>query len=236
MNGRIGQTAYAGGMQTVRRRTLIAQVSDQLRDEITSGRWRVGDRIPTEPELCEMTGTARNTVREAVQALVHVGILERRQGSGTYVIADVEQGSALAEYFAAARERDLWELREAVEVTAAVLAARRRDAADIEDLRVLLARRNELWSREPANDKERTEMTSADTALHRTIVAASHNEIYLQFYDLLLPTIHRAVEAGPVGTCTSYEREHTELVEAIIAGHPQRAEAAAEVFIARLRP
>lgn len=222
-------------VQPVRRQTLIAQVSDQLRTEISSGRWAVGDRIPTEPELCEMTGTARNTVREAVQALVHAGMLERRQGSGTYVIADDEQGIALTGYFATARERDLLELREALEVTATVLAARRRDLADIAELRAVLVRRNELWSRNATTESERAEMISADVALHRTIVAASHNEVYLQFYDLLLPALRRSMEARPLGPCGSFGPEHTELAEAVVAGDPQRAETAARAFISTLR-
>ncbi len=83
-------------MQPVRRSTLITQVTDQLRDEIRSGKWPVGSRIPTEPELSELTGTGRNTVREAVQALVHTGLLERRQGSGTYVLAASEVSGTLA--------------------------------------------------------------------------------------------------------------------------------------------
>jgi DNA-binding FadR family transcriptional regulator len=222
-------------VQTVRRQTLVAQVSDQLLAEIRSGRWTVGARIPTEPALCEMTGASRHTVREAVQALVHAGLLERRQGSGTYVIASDEHGGALADYFAAARERDLLELREAVEVTATALAARRRGSADIEDLQNLLAHRNELWRRDAATEQERDEMVAADAALHRAIVAASHNEIYLRFYDLLLPTLCRSMELQPVGAMTSYEPEHTELVNAVIAGDADRAETAARVFISTLR-
>lgn len=226
---------YAQRVQPVRRQTLIAQVSEQLRQEISSGRWAVGDRIPTEPELCELTGTARNTVREAVQALVHAGMLERRQGSGTYVIANDEQGLALTGYFAAARERDLLELREAVEVTAVMLAARRRDPADIETLRAVLARRNELWSRKADTEYERAEMISVDVALHRAIVAASHNEVYLQFYDLLLPKLRQSMEKHLLGPCRSMGPEHTELVEAVVAGDPDRAEAAARTFISTLR-
>ncbi|RFD27220.1 GntR family transcriptional regulator [Mycobacterium uberis] len=221
-------------MQTIRRQTLIAQVSDQLRDEIISGRWVVGDRIPAEPTLCEMTGTARNTVREAVQALVQAGMLERRQGSGTYVITDDEHGNALAGYFAAARERDLLELREAVEITATALAAQRRDAADIGELRTVLARRNELRSSSSDTECACAEMISADAALHRAIIAASHNNVYLQFYDLLLPMVQRSMQARSVETCGLYEHEHTELVEAVVAGDPQRAETAVRVLISTL--
>jgi DNA-binding FadR family transcriptional regulator len=222
-------------MQTVRRQTLVAQVSDQLRDEITAGRWQVGERIATEPELCEMTGASRHTVREAVQALVHAGMLERRQGSGTYVLSNDEHGGMLAEYFATARERDVLELREALEATATALAAQRRDATDMAELRAILARRNELWSRDPDTESERAELVSADVALHRAIVAASHNEVYLQFYDLLVPTLCRSMEIRIVGSEASYEAQHTELVDAIVAGDPKRAEAAARVFISVLR-
>lgn len=195
----------------------------------------MGSRIPTELELCELTGTARNTVREAVQALVHAGMLERRQGSGTYVIADDEQGLAITGYFSAARERDLLELREALDVTATVLAARRRDAADIAALREVLARRNELWSRSADSAQEQAEMISADVALHRAIVAASHNEVYLQFYDSLLAALRQSMQARAVGPCESFQAEHTELVEAVVAGDPQRAEAAVRAFISTLR-
>lgn len=222
-------------MQTVRRQTLVAQVSEQLLSEISAGRWAVGERIPTEPALSEMTGASRHTVREAVQALVHAGLLERRQGSGTYVIANDEHGGALADYFAAARESDLLELREAVEVTATALAARRRTDTDIDELKNILASRNTLWRRDPQSDAERDELISADAALHRAIVAASHNEIYLRFYDLLLPTLCQSMERRSVGSQSSLEPEHTELVDAVLAGDPDRAEAAARVFISSLR-
>ena len=74
-------------------------------------------------QLTELTGTGRNTVREAVQALVHAGMLERRQGSGTYDIAASDVGGTLGKYFADAHERDVLELRQALDVTAAALAA-----------------------------------------------------------------------------------------------------------------
>lgn len=203
----------------MKKQSLIAQVTDQLRAEIAAGRWSVGDRIPTEPELCEMTGTARNTVREAVQSLVHAGLLERRQGSGTYVIATDEQEVLLGEYFSAARRRDLMELREALDVTAAVLAARRRDDADVASLRELLDRRNRLWRREGVDDPaERSELISADLAVHRAIVVASHNQVYLAFYDSLLPALRAFVDESGVGPHGSYEAGHTDLVSAVIAG------------------
>ena len=219
-------------MQTVKRQSLIEQVTQQLRDEISAGRWAIGERIPTEPALCEMTGTARNTVREAVQSLVHAGLLERRQGSGTYVIAIDEQEVAFGDFFAAARRQDLLELREALEVTAAGLAARRRDADDIATLRSLLAQRNRSWREDAADQAARDAAIEDDTRLHRAVVAASHNAVYLEFYDSLLPALRRSIGQHDVGPEWSYEVQHDAVVAAVIEGDPEAARRAARALLA----
>ncbi|WP_227996243.1 FadR/GntR family transcriptional regulator [Nocardia australiensis] len=215
-------------MQPVRRTSLIAQVTEQLRAEIRSSRWPIGSRIPTEPELTELTGTGRNTVREAVQALVHAGVLERRQGSGTYVIAASEVGGTLAKYFADAEERDVLELRQALDVTAAALAARRRDDSDIVNLERLLEERNQEWS------TQNSPAVEADVALHRAIVVASHNAVYLEFYDSLLPTIEQVIRARTLKSDDAYDMEHKDLVQAVIDGDSDRAAQAARCFLGSL--
>ncbi|MEU1430106.1 FCD domain-containing protein [Nocardia sp. NPDC005746] len=212
-------------MQPVRRTSLIAQVTEQLRAEIRSGRWAVGSRIPTEPELTELTGTGRNTVREAVQALVHAGMLERRQGSGTYVISTSTLGGTLTEYFADAQQRDVLELRQALDTTAARLAAARRDDHDIAELRRLLDDRTRLW------DSDFDAAIEADVQLHRAIVVASHNAVYLEFYDSLLPVIAAGIRFRSAREGETYHDEHAELVAAVIEGDPDRAARTANCFL-----
>ena len=106
----------------MRRTNLIDQAVGRLRQQITSGAWAIGTRIPAEPELAELIGVGRNTVREAVQSLVHAGMLERRQGSGTYVISDSELANAMGREIAGAHQRDVLEVRRALEVEVARLA------------------------------------------------------------------------------------------------------------------
>ncbi|GGC66576.1 FadR family transcriptional regulator [Hoyosella rhizosphaerae] len=220
-------------MQHVQRHSLITQVTDMLRQQITSGQWNVGERIPTEPELTELTGTGRNTVREAVQALVHAGMLERRQGSGTYVISASPVSGALSQHFAASAERDVLELRQALDVTAAALAARRRTPEDIEILTRLLHQRSEL-----AAQGKQQESIDVDVQLHRAIVAASHNALYLEFYDSILPVISSAIYAHVQEHADEedphYDTEHARLVHAIIDGDPERASREAQLFLTSL--
>src|SRR5882672_6616221 len=121
-----------------RNTTLADQVIGSLRDRITSGAWPVGSRIPTEPELVEQLGVARNTVREAVRALAHNGLLDIRQGSGTYVVATSELAGVMQRRFADADPRHIAELRSTLESSAASLAAQRRTERDLKQLDALM--------------------------------------------------------------------------------------------------
>lgn len=201
-------------LSSPRRSALSDQVIAELRNQITSGEWPVGSRIPTEPELVEQLGVARNTVREAVRALAHNGLLDIRQGSGTYVIATSELAGVMHRRFAGADPRHIAELRSTLESSAARLAAQRRTERDMHQLDALLARREEAWE---AGDAER--FVSADTAFHLAVVAASHNEVMSELY-ADLGHLLRDWLRDDVGQDLRPENhmDHARLVEAIRAG------------------
>ncbi|MGW2920517.1 FadR/GntR family transcriptional regulator [Streptomyces angustmyceticus] len=217
-----------------RRSALADQVIAQLRAQITSGEWPVGARIPTEPELVEQLGVARNTVREAVRALAHNGLLDIRQGSGTYVVATSELAGVMNRRFAAAEPGHVAELRSALEASAARLAAERRTAQDLRQLDTLLERRERAWESGRADD-----FVEADATLHLAIVAASHNEVLAEIYADLGGVLRDFLRAD-VGEELRPEAhmDHSRLVEAIRAGDGERAaaEAGAHPFGCRLRP
>ncbi len=66
---------------------LYARIEAQLRDAIAQGDYAVGTLLPTEAELCETLRVSRHTIREALRRLVESGLVERRQGAGTMVVA-----------------------------------------------------------------------------------------------------------------------------------------------------
>lgn len=63
------------------------QLRELLREDISSGKWGVGEQLPSERELCENFAISRTTVREAIDALVNEGLLRRERGRGTFVSA-----------------------------------------------------------------------------------------------------------------------------------------------------
>ncbi|HET6353288.1 FadR/GntR family transcriptional regulator [Streptomyces sp.] len=217
-----------------RRSALSDQVIAELRNQITSGEWPVGSRIPTEPELVEQLGVARNTVREAVRALAHNGLLDIRQGSGTYVVATSELAGVMHRRFADADPRHIAELRSTLESSAARLAAQRRTAKDLKQLDTLLVRREEAWA---SGDAER--FVAADATFHLAVVAASHNEVLSELYadlgDLLRDWLRDDVghELRP-----EHHMDHARMVEAIREGDGDTAatEAAGYPFMCPRTP
>jgi DNA-binding FadR family transcriptional regulator len=206
-----------------RRAGLTDEAIAVLREQITSGAWPVGSRIPTEPELVEQLGVARNTVREAVRALAHNGLLDIRQGSGTYVVATSELAGVMRRRFAASAQRDVTELRGALETAAAALAARRRTQRDLRRLDGLLARREKAWS-----SGDRDAFVAADAAFHQAVVAASHNAVLLELYADLGTVIRDSLrEHFSAGLTPEGRMDHATLVDAIRAGAPDRAAAEA---------
>jgi DNA-binding FadR family transcriptional regulator len=203
--------------------SLSDQVIAELRQQVTSGAWPVGSRIPTEPELAARLGVARNTVREAVRALAHNGLLDLRQGSGTWVIATSELAGVMQRRFAGTDPAHVAELRGTLEAAAAGFAARRRTPADLRRLEDLLAQREQAWA-----GGDRDAFVDADSAFHLAVVGASHNDVLTELYADLGQVIRDSLR-DHFGTRLRPEEymDHTRLLDAIRAEDPATASAEA---------
>jgi DNA-binding FadR family transcriptional regulator len=200
-------------LTSLRRSPLVELAVSQLREQVLSGQWPVGGRLPAETELAQRLEVGRSTVREAVRALVHAGLLETRQGSGTYV-RSVTPGADWEPRLRRAAVLEAYEVREALEVQAARLAASRRTEADIEALRACLAERDSARG-------EDARFVEADLAFHRAVVAAAHNPLLAEMFDSFAAVLREALIAirsdqavqGP-----DADAAHARLAAAIQAG------------------
>lgn len=214
----------------IRRTGLIDGAVDTLRERITAGEWPVGTRIPPEPALAALLGVGRNTVREAVQSLVHAGLLARRQGSGTYVLSTSELTVTMGRQIADAHQRDVVEVRRSLEVEAARLAAHRRTATDVA---ALLQMRDARAHAHALGDLDA--MVSTDLELHLAIARTARNPVLLSLYESLLDAISANIRFNferPAAS-GSDDTVHDDLVAAIGAGDVARAVSEVETYLSR---
>jgi DNA-binding FadR family transcriptional regulator len=215
-------------LTTTRRTGLVDQVIEQMRQAITSGDWAVDQRIPPEPVLVSLLGVGRNTVREAVRALSHAGLLEVRQGDGTFVRATSEISGALRR-MCGSELREVLQVRKALEVEGARLAATHRTARELAELTDLLAERNR------AVTEHRLEAAiDADTRFHQAVVRSSHNALLTELYQGLTEVVRASVAATSEQTEPGWRIEHDGLLAAIRDGDPDRATREAGDYLAEL--
>nr|CTQ98601.1 Transcriptional regulator, GntR family [Kibdelosporangium sp. MJ126-NF4] len=193
---------------------MSAQLVDTLREQIASGAWPVGMRIPPEHDLVKQLGVGRTTVREALGALVHLGLLEARKGDGTYVRTSSEMHSVLIRRANTARRNDVLELRAVLEEYASGLAAVRRTDDDLTRLRHLLD------EADAASDAQETSVSAEiDARFHQAVVSAGGNSLLTEVYDVLSVAVTEQIGGmfWSAETAAEHARLHRRLVEAIAA-------------------
>jgi DNA-binding FadR family transcriptional regulator len=209
--------------------TLVFQLSESLRQAIASGQYGPGARLPSEAQLTEAHGVSRTVVREAIAALRADRLVEARQGAGVFVLeptATPRPGILSLNNIDLARVSstiELLELRTAVEVEAAGLAALRRSPAQEE---MIFDRhyglRACLDAQQPSSE--------ADFALHIAIAEATNNPRFREFLTMIgKNVIPRAAlrpddgEADQAAYIKLLDEEHNAIVVAISEGDEEAA-------------
>lgn len=216
-------------MVTTQRRGLVDQVIGQMRTAISAGEWPIGERIPPEQELATTLGVGRNTVREAVRALSHAGLLEVRQGDGTFVRATSELSGAVHR-LCGPELREVLQIRRALEVEGARLAATERSADELTELTELLEVRNRAFQQDDIETFVHT-----DAAFHRLVVRCGHNSLLCELYQGMSEAITASVAttAAVRAHCANFI-SHDGLLAAIAAADPDRAATEAGDFLDEL--
>lgn len=208
----------------VKRYSLSRQVADQLEKMIVEGVWAVGDKIPTEPELTEMFGVSRNTLREAVQSLTAAGILLVKQGDGTYVQSNNRFHANMNRKYEQVSHEDILEARNALEITIAYLASQRRTAQDVEDIRQALELRQHMMQKAKEN-------TKADIQFHQAIAQACHNSILIDLYGSVSTYMEGHIAERQAKTDMDQgqiDKLHEDLYESICKMDPEAARVCAQ--------
>jgi DNA-binding FadR family transcriptional regulator len=199
-------------------RSRAEEVVARISEEIETGRLAPGAKLPTEQAMASAMGVSRTVVREAVAALKAGGLVVTRQGAGAFVTGDTHRSFRIDPSGLVSLEDviGIMELRQAIEVEAAALAADRASKAHHRELNALLRAIDAAIGKGDGAVNE-------DFALHRAIAAASRNQRFADFLTFLghqiIPrqTIRMAQQsaADQRAYLTIIQEEHHRIVDAI---------------------
>lgn len=162
-----------------RRPKLASLVIDTLREEITTGGYRAGQKLPTESKMTEIFGVSRTVVREAIAALSADGLVQARQGAGLFVTAEATNPFAALGTDPSSKISfaiNVLEVRMGIEIESAGLAALRRSASQEAAIQ-------EAWNEFERQLELGQPTGKADFAFHRAIAAATNNPFYVEVLD-----------------------------------------------------
>jgi DNA-binding FadR family transcriptional regulator len=187
-----------------------------LRGAIENGEYAIGDKLPSEADLCRSLEISRPVLREALRALQVMGLTVSRTGRGTFVVARTVQEPTFGDYSAG----DLLEVRRHVEIPVAGYAALRRTPEDLDHLDHLLERME--------RETDTTAWVAMDTLFHLTVAEAARNPVFRRVIEEIRDALARQSaflnELG--GRREQSNTEHRAVVEALADGSEHEAMAA----------
>lgn len=197
-----------------------------MRQRITQGVWAIGERLPTEPELSAELGISRNTVREAMRVLAFSGLIEIRQGDGSYLRSMTDPLGAM-KAMSHCTLAQAQETRQILEVEAVGLAALRRTDEDLVALRAALKASGDHYQ----GDLEH--YISCDLVFHKRLVDAAHNpalsELYQYFSSIVGAQLRQTLNIQPRRQAVF--DLHGALLDAVEQQDPERAKALSRQLI-----
>lgn len=215
--------------EAVNGRSQTDVVIEGIKDLLTRGELEPGSRLPTEKDLAAQFGVSRGSLREGVRALAALGVLEPRQGDGTYVTSLdprtlLSPLGFLADLQLPAHATDLLAVRRVLEAESVALAATRVTDDELAELDQVLAVVDRNLASAP--DLDLVAIIHADTEFHRLIAKASGNRPLAGIIDTLAgrtfrTRLWRAISDR--GSVEEAQAEHRAILDELVRHDPERA-------------
>lgn len=204
----------------VKRSGVCDEVVSKLQQQIAAGKFKKGDKLPSEPVLMEQFGVGRSSIREAIRILSNHGLVRVQQGLGTFV--EMQNGTPMPWYkrLENSTVKDLNEVRQLLELKIAEKAALNRTQKDIDILTKLLKRRLAA-----AQNNLADECIEADIQFHIAIADAAKNDILADLYKNIAAQIKKSFRQAYTDTELFFIKHsaHEDLLKSIIDKDPKKA-------------
>lgn len=216
-NGSVAESSPPADFEPLARATLSGQIRDRLLERIATGVLAPGSQVPSERSLSEQFKVARTSVREAMQGLVSIGVIERR-GNRSYVAERLPDVRVEARDGRKDFVQQLFETRRALEIPITELAARRASDDDRTEIRRLAAQFH--------GDLPLADFRSLDHRFHALIARASGNPLLVELYGKVLSTLFKSADFESL----LYADENRDAVQGLVSESGQHHKAIARAI------
>lgn len=184
------------------REKLSDKIITAIHADIASGKLKKGEKIPAEPELMEIYGVGRSTIREAIKTLAIAGTLKVQQGSGTFVTS-LPRNESLSQRLRRAEFQEINSVRLMLEKEITRLACQHYKAADLKKINLHLQERGQAIL-----DQQQQKCADADIAFHISIAQASGNKVLIDLYQSFTLTIREFFSKRKDENMKHFEKSH----------------------------
>lgn len=205
---------------------MVPQLEKVLRARIEQAIWGPSEQIPSDADLAAELGVGCSAIREAIRLLACRGLLEVRNGVGTFVVpaADLEHVDEFTRLVRRSKILEVFEVRRALEIEASRLAAERVQPADLDRLRRRLSLRDHHF------DGDIEQFLDIDLDFHAEVVRLSGNALLLSLFESVRPLLRESLVALIVheSSVPDTTDTHDLLLKALADANPDAAVAATQ--------
>lgn len=216
-------------MEPIQRANVPQAIADRIIELITRGELGLGDQLPSQRELAKQLGVGVSSVRESLQSLTALGLVQMQPGRGTFVSESFDgvagRYAAVAPLASTQELRDLLEARQYLDTAVIEMACRRASQGDLAAIRSAF---EDMQAAAAAGDMAALER--ADLAFHLGIAEAAHNDVMAHLIRSVVNLISNQIHATPFSLAVI--EEHGQVLEALEARDVVKAKEAVMRVIA----
>ena len=207
---------------------LYDKIVSRIKEDINTGIFKAGEKIPAEPELMKLYAVGRSTIREAVKTLAMSGILQVQQGSGTFVSTNIQDVS-IEQRLRRADFDEINSVRALLEKEIVKLATLNHSTEQIAEIEEALEQRKIAIHAEKPQ-----ETADADIEFHMAIARAAGNTVLSELYysfTLILRSFFSAREVQGISHFAMNHHLHEQLYKTIKDGKVNQSQAALQKIL-----
>ena len=173
----------------IKRVSVSEQIFEQIKEKIISGEFKPGDKLPSENEFCKIYGVSRIAVRQALNTLLTLGLIETKFGEGSFVkqpsSGQVLNGLIPHTFLNEKSLSEIIEFRGIIEANVAYLACTKATEKDIESLKT-------IYNNMIKSQNDLSIFSKLDYEFHITIAKISGNSYVIKIYEIIAEVLQSA--------------------------------------------